>query len=60
MTYMSEIAPTQIRGAMLSAFALSFALGQFFIAMGLQILFKVSLSSHLLPFPESRRSISMR
>lgn len=43
MTYLSEIAVTQIRGAMLSAFALSFALGQFFIAMGLQILFKVSL-----------------
>ena len=47
MTYMSEIAPTQIRGAMLSAFALSFALGQFFIAMGLQILFKVCLSDRL-------------
>lgn len=40
MTYMSEIAITQIRGSMLAAFSLSFGLGQLFNAVGLQILVK--------------------
>ena len=48
MTYMSEIAITQIRGAMLGAFSFSFALGQLFSAVGLQILNEVRISSILL------------
>ena len=47
MTYMSEIAITQIRGAMLGAFSFSFALGQLFSAVGLQILNEVSVSLHI-------------
>lgn len=42
MTYMSEIAMPQVRGALLSAFALSFGLGQLFNAVGFQILAEVS------------------
>jgi MFS family permease len=45
MTYLSEMAITQVRGALLGAFAMSFALGQFYIAMGLQIVFIVSRKS---------------
>jgi MFS family permease len=39
---MSEIALPGFRGALLSAFSLSFALGQFFSAVGQQILVKTS------------------
>lgn len=42
MTYLSEIAPVQIRGALLGGFALAFAIGQLGLAVGLQILFKVN------------------
>lgn len=42
MTYMSEIAMPQVRGALLGAFALSFGLGQLFNAVGFQILAEVS------------------
>ena len=35
---MSEVAITQMRGAQLGAFSLSFAFGQFFSAVGLQVL----------------------
>ena len=41
MTYMSEIAISQVRGALLSSFALSFGLGQFLNAVGFQILAEV-------------------
>lgn len=41
MTYLSEIAITQIRGALLSAFSLSFSLGQLAVSIGLQVLFVV-------------------
>lgn len=41
MTYMSEIALPQVRGALLGAFALSFGLGQLFNAVGFQILAEV-------------------
>lgn len=48
MTYMSEIAIAPIRGAMLGAFSFTFALGQFFNAIGLQILNTVSaVSDHV-------------
>lgn len=40
---MSEIVLPGFRGALLSAFSLSFALGQFFSAVGQQILVKTSL-----------------
>lgn len=42
-TYMSEITVAPIRGAMLGAFSFSFALGQFFNAIGLQIINQVGL-----------------
>lgn len=42
MTYMSEIAMPQVRGALLAAFSLSFGLGQLFNAVGFQILAEVS------------------
>lgn len=44
MTYMSEIAMPQVRGALLGAFALSFGLGQLFNAVGFQILAEVSVT----------------
>lgn len=56
MVYLSEIAVTQIRGALLGAFALCFALGQFFIAVGLQIIFVASnsLIAEFLPADRTR------
>jgi hypothetical protein len=45
MTYMSEIAIPQVRGALLSSFALSFGLGQLLNAVGFQILAEASQSS---------------
>jgi formylmethanofuran dehydrogenase subunit A len=42
MTYMSEIAISQVRGALLSSFALSFGLGQLLNAVGFQILAEAS------------------
>lgn len=41
-TYASEIAMPQMRGAALSAYAFSFALGQLAAAIGLQIIAVVS------------------
>ncbi|KAF9874256.1 MFS hexose transporter [Colletotrichum karsti] len=38
MVYMSEMAMPQFRGALLSSFALSFSLGQVFLAIGLKVL----------------------
>jgi hypothetical protein len=38
MVYMSEIAMPQFRGTLLSAFSLSFAFGQLFLAIGLKVL----------------------
>ncbi|KAJ0415216.1 general substrate transporter [Aspergillus carlsbadensis] len=38
MVYMSEIAMPQFRGALLGSFSLSYALGQLFSAVGLQVL----------------------
>jgi len=43
MTYMSEIAITQVRGSLLGSFSFSFGLGNLFNAVGLQILAKVRL-----------------
>ncbi|RSH81844.1 uncharacterized protein EHS24_008039 [Apiotrichum porosum] len=37
-TYVSEVAPAQIRGALLSGYSLAFALGQFASAIALQII----------------------
>jgi hypothetical protein len=45
MTYMSEIAIPQVRGALLSSFALSFGLGQLLNAVGFQILAEASQNS---------------
>jgi len=42
---MSEIAIPQVRGALLSSFALSFGLGQLLNAVGFQILAEVSQNS---------------
>lgn len=36
--YVSEVAPAQIRGALLSGYSLAFALGQFASAIALQII----------------------
>ena len=47
MTYMSEIAIPQVRGALLSSFALSFGLGQLLNAVGFQIL--AEASQNILP-----------
>ena len=43
MTYMSEIAITQVRGSLLGSYSLAFGLGNLFNAFGLQILVEVSV-----------------
>lgn len=48
MTYLSEIALPQIRGGLLGVFSLMFAIGQLGIAIGLQVIFRVSVLSHFL------------
>jgi len=42
MTYLSEIAITQVRGSLLGSYSLAFGLGNLFNAVGLQILVEVS------------------